>query len=179
MKRFILIAVVAVTALAIMSLKNFFFGASGGELVKPYPAPKSVGIDQDGHAVKLEDFYQKGLTLVYFYPKADTPGCTRQACSLRDGYEKLRALGLQVVGVSRDKQAAQKKFQDKYHLPFNLLADPEGKIVEDFGVGSFLGFASREAFLIKDGMVIWRDKHASTEQQAADVLKVLAEDKQS
>ncbi len=156
-----------------MSLESFLFRASGGEDVKPYPAPKSEGIDQDGHALKLEDFYKKGLTLVYFYPKADTPGCTKQACSLRDGYEKLTERGVQVVGVSRDKQASQKKFQDKYHLPFTLLADPEGKIVSDFGVGSFLGFASRQAFLIKDGMVIWRDKHASTAEQAADVLRVL------
>jgi peroxiredoxin Q/BCP len=179
-KRVVLIAALVATAVvAVMSLKSFFFPAkSGGELVKPYPAPKSEGIDQDGHTVKLEDYYKRGLTLVYFYPMADTPGCTKQACSLRDGYEQLREQGVQVVGVSRDKQAAQKKFQDKFHLPFVLLADPEGKIVSDFGVGSFLGFASREAYLIKDSMVVWRDKHASTEKQAADVLQILKKYKQ-
>ena len=80
---------------------------------------------------------------------------------------------MQVIGVSMDKVDAQKRFQDKNSLPFPLLADPEGKVLEAFGVGSFLGFASRQAFLIKDGRVIWRDRKASTAEQAADVLRVL------
>ena len=74
-----------------------------------------------------------------------------------------------------DKVEAQKKFRENNKLPFTLLADPDGKVVKAFGVGSLLGFASRQAYLIKDGNVIWRDKKASTSQQAADVLRVLKE----
>ena len=125
-----------------------------------------------GEPVKLSSF--KGqIVILYFYPKDDTPGCTKQACSLRDSYEELTKRGVQVIGVSRDKESSQKKFSVKNHLPFTLLSDPEGKVLKDFGVGSFLGFASRQAFLVEDGMIIWRDKHASTEEQAADILRVL------
>jgi peroxiredoxin Q/BCP len=160
------------TAIVCLML-SIFSSANEGEAVKPYAAPQSEARDQDGKTVKLADFYKNGLTLVYFYPMAGTPGCTKQACSLRDSYEELTKRGVQVVGVSRDKESSQKKFSVKNHLPFTLLSDPEGKVLKDFGVGSFLGFASRQAFLVKDGMIIWRDKHASTEEQAADILRVL------
>lgn len=143
--------------------------------MKPYPAPRIEAKDQDGNTVNLEEVYKKGITLVYFYPKASTPGCTSQACSLRDAYEELAQRGVQVIGVSMDKVEAQKKFRENNKLPFTLLADPDGKVVKAFGVGSLLGFASRQAYLIKDGNVIWRDKKASTSQQAADVLRVLKE----
>ncbi len=159
-----------------MSLISAIFSHAGeGEHVKPYAAPLVEAVDQDGKAVKLEDFYKKGITLVYFYPKASTPGCTKQACSLRDAYEELTKKHVQVIGVSTDKVESQKKFQDKFKLPFTLLADPDGKVVKAFGVSSTLGFASRQAFLIKDGQVIWHDKKASTSEQAADVLRVLGE----
>lgn len=159
-----------------MSLFTTLFShASEGERVKPYAAPVVEAQDQDGKMVKLEDYYKKGITLVYFYPKASTPGCTKQACSLRDAYEDLTKKHVQVIGVSMDKVESQKKFQDKNKLPFTLLADPDGKVVKAFGVGSTLGFASRQAFLIKDGQVIWHDKKASTSEQAADVLRVLGE----
>lgn len=159
-----------------MSLFSAFFSHAGeGERPEPYAAPRVEAVDQDGRPVKLEEIYRKGLTLVYFYPMASTPGCTRQACSLRDAYEELTKQGVQVVGVSMDAVASQKKFQEKNRLPFTLLADPEGKVVAAFGVGSFLGFASRQAYLIKDGKVVWRDRKASTSEQAADVLRVLKE----
>ena len=125
----------------------------------------------------MAELYAKGLTLVYFYPKASTPGCTAQACSLRDAYEDLTKAGVKVVGVSTDTVESQKKFADKQKLPFTLLADPKGDVVKAFGVKTIplIGFASRQAFLIKDGMVVWRDEKASTAEQAADVLKVLGE----
>ena len=156
-------------------LSQFFATAGEGERPKPYPAPQIEAQDQDGKPVNLGEVYKKGVTLVYFYPKAGTPGCTSQACSLRDAYEELTKQGVQVIGVSTDKAEAQKKFQEKNKLPFTLLADPDGKVIEAFGVGKFLGFSSRQAFLIKDGNVIWRDRKASTSQQAADVLRVLKE----
>lgn len=159
--------------LAMSFLSTLFSRASEGQTVEPYAAPKVEAVNQDGQTVKLEDFYLKGLTLVYFYPKAGTPGCTAQACSLRDAYEELTKVGVQVIGVSTDGVEAQKKFEQKQKLPFTLLADPDGKVLKSFGVGSFLGFSSRQAFLIKEGQIIWRDAKASTAEQATDVLKVV------
>lgn len=156
-------------------ISQIFASAGEGERLTPYAAPRVEAKDQDGNTVKLEDIYKQGLTLVYFYPKASTPGCTSQACSLRDAYEELAQRGVHVIGVSMDKVEAQKKFREKNKLPFTLLADADGKVVKAFGVGSLLGFASRQAYLIKDGNVIWRDKKASTSEQAADVLRVLRE----
>jgi len=163
--------------IAAMSFLGLLFAqAKDVPKIDPYPAPKVEAVDQNGKAVKLEDHYkQKGFTLVYFYPKASTPGCTAQACSLRDAYEDLTKAGVHVVGVSMDKVASQKKFADNNKLPFTLLADPDGKVVKAFKVGSFLGFASRQAFLIKDGNVVWHDASASTTDQAADVMKAIKE----
>jgi peroxiredoxin Q/BCP len=113
--------------------------------------------------------------LVYFYPKADTPGCTKQACSLRDSFAVLTEKKVQVFGASLDDAAAQKAFQQKYKLPFTLLADKGGKVADAFGVPHSMGFAKRQAFLFKDGKLVWRDLSASTDQQAADVLKEIGE----
>jgi peroxiredoxin Q/BCP len=129
--------------------------------------------NQEDQVVKLAEVGAKGYTLVYFYPKADTPGCTKQACSLRDAYDQLTKKGVRIYGVSLDKVEAQKAFKQKYQLPFELLADPEGKVVEAFGVPKTLGFAKRQAFLFKDGKLVWADQNASTDKQAEDVLKQL------
>lgn len=116
-----------------------------------------------------------GWTLVYFYPKADTPGCTKQACSLRDAYAELTDLKVQVYGVSRDTVATQKAFADKYSLPFTLIADADGELIRKFGVPTYTanGPSKRQAFLFKDGELVWRDLSASTEQQARDVLEII------
>lgn len=137
------------------------------------PAPEVTALNQDGESVSLGDLYQKGLVLVYFYPRADTPGCTKQACSLRDAFAELSDRGVTVVGVSSDRPEAQKKFQEKYSLPFTLMADTDHKIIDGFGVPTRLGIASRQAFLIQEAKIIWRDLKASTAEQAADVLAVL------
>lgn len=135
-------------------------------------APPDVSIpDQNGQVVVLKDVYAKGPTLVYFYPKADTPGCTKQACGIRDEWESLKAKGIQVIGVSGDKPDAQKKFEEKYKLPFTLLADFDGKAASAFGVPFFAGIAKRMSFLIKDGKVVWTMPSASTAEHAKDVLK--------
>src|SRR3990172_3156527 len=115
--------------------------AGGEPLDVGAAAPEVEALNQDGVKVSLGELYKKGLTLVYFYPKADTPGCTKQACSLRDAYEKLLARGIQVVGVSGDDVAAQKAFQEKYRLPFPLLADSDRKVMEAFGDPHLGGFA--------------------------------------
>ncbi len=139
--------------------------------------PAVTAKNQDGQEVKLAEAGAGGWTLVYFYPKADTPGCTKQACSLRDSYATLTEKKVKVFGVSMDDVAAQKAFQEKYKLPFPLLADKEAKVADAFGVPHSMGFTKRQAFLFKDGKLVWRDLEASTEQQAADVLKEIGEAK--
>ena len=138
-----------------------------GNLAPLFTLPDQAGTD---HSLKS---YRGHTVLVYFYPKADTPGCTKQACSLRDSYAALTEKGVKILGVSTDSVKAQKAFKAKYKLPFDLLADEDGAVVTAFGVPKTLGFAKRQAFLFKDGKLVWRDLSASTEQQAADVLKVV------
>ncbi len=96
-------------------------------------APKFEAKDQNGNIVKLEDFAGKKLVL-YFYPKDNTPGCTAQACNLRDNYETLLANGFAVLGVSVDSEKAHQNFIKKFELPFPLLADTDHQLVEKYGV---------------------------------------------
>ncbi len=94
--------------------------------------PDFSAADQTGNIVKSADLIGK-KTVVYFYPKANTPGCTAEACSLRDNYERFLALGYNVIGISKDSVKAQKNFSDKYALPFPLLADTDALIIKAFG----------------------------------------------
>lgn len=89
-------------------------------------------VDQDGKAVSSKDLIGK-KTIIYFYPKDNTSGCTAEACSLRDNYQALMARGYNVVGVSKDSAASHRKFADKYDLPFTLLADTSTQMLQDFG----------------------------------------------
>jgi peroxiredoxin Q/BCP len=136
-------------------------------------APDAASHDQNGQPVRLAELYVAGFTLVYFYPKAGTPGCTAQACSLRDDIQALQNCGVRVIGVSSGSPKAQKRFAEKYRLPFTLLADEEHAVAEAFGVRLLLGMTHRQSFLIKDGRVVWRDLSASTREQARDVLRVV------
>jgi peroxiredoxin Q/BCP len=97
------------------------------------PAPDFTSTNQHGQAVTLSDYRGKKVVL-YFYPKDDTPGCTAQACSLRDNHTDLQAAGYEVLGVSIDDQKSHQKFATKYNLPFTLVADTDMKIVEAYGV---------------------------------------------
>lgn len=134
-------------------------------------APKVAALNQEGVMTEID--YSSGYTMIYFYPKADTPGCTAQACSLRDAYAELTDKGIRVYGVSTDSPEDQKKFQEKHRIPFTLLSDTDEKIAEAFGVPVRMGFASRQAFLIKDGVLVWLDRRASTNKQAQDILNYL------
>ena len=139
------------------------------------PAPAVTAKDQDGKAVNFKDVYAKGVTLVYFYPKANTPGCTKQGCSLRDNWSDLQAKGVQVLGVSGDKPEDQKAFRDKFTFQFPLIADENGKVAEAFGVPAVRpGIFKRTSFLVKDGKIAWTmtDK-TTTETHAADVIKAV------
>jgi peroxiredoxin Q/BCP len=161
---------------ALMSLLAFLgISAHAEPLAVGAAAPDITAVDQEGKTIKFKDVYAKGPTLVYFYPKADTPGCTKQGCSLRDSWAGLQGKGIQVLGVSEDKVEAQKKFHDKFSFPFPLIADNDGKVAEAFGVPTLAGIAKRQSFLIKDGKVVWNMLKASTETHAADVLKAYEE----
>jgi thioredoxin-dependent peroxiredoxin len=117
-------------------------------------APKFQLPDQRDQTINLANFRGRKL-LVYFYPKADTPGCTRQACSIRDAREALQDLGLAVVGISPDQPDKQKKFDDKHGLAFPLLADPEHKVAEAYGVwGEKTMYGKKSMGIIRSSFLI-------------------------
>ncbi len=103
-----------------------------GYLSKGAKAPDFEGVNQDGKTIRLRDFTGKKVIL-YFYPKDDTPGCTAEACNLRDNYQKWVERGFEVIGISPDNEKSHKKFIEKYNLPFSLVADPDKKILKAYG----------------------------------------------
>jgi peroxiredoxin Q/BCP len=171
MKHFLLILPVALFA------ATAAFAGAGAKVTPPYAAPDVESTDQDGKPVKLADVYKANpFVVVYFYPKADTPGCTKQGCSLRDAHADLTKLGVKVIGVSADTAEAQKKFSDKFTFPFTLLADKDGRVIDAFKVEKRAnGMASRQCFIIKDGKVVWHDPKGATDTQAAEVQAALKE----
>jgi peroxiredoxin Q/BCP len=120
-------------------------------------APRVQGLDQDGNKWKLAGEIGKNVVLLYFYPKDDTPGCTREACGLRDRIGDLKAQGVEVIGVSFDSVDSHKSFVFKYGLNFPLIADPNGKIADAYGarMGKGTKMARRVSFLIGlDGKIV-------------------------
>ncbi|MEP6261815.1 MAG: thioredoxin-dependent thiol peroxidase [Gillisia sp.] len=106
-------------------------------------APDFKAEDQDGNQVKLSDFKGKKLVL-FFYPKASTPGCTAQACNLRDNWNSFQKKGYEIIGVSADNKKRQQNFKEKYDLPFPLLADEDRKVIDAFGVWGPKKFMGKE-----------------------------------
>lgn len=107
--------------------------------------PDLLGHDAEGNEIKLSDYPGKNF-IIYFYPKDSTPGCTAEACSLRDGWRQLRKMGYEVIGVSKDSQASHRKFAEKYSLPFPLVADTELTLCNLAGVWQKKKMAGREYF---------------------------------
>jgi peroxiredoxin Q/BCP len=153
--------------------------AAGAELRTGMQAPAIEAFDQHGTLVKLANFQGKSNVVLYFYPKDDTPGCTAEACSLRDGYAAIQATGAVVLGVSADDTLSHQAFADKWHLNFSILADPERKVIEAYGVKSLLmlGRASRVTFIIdRQGVirdVVDKVDTARHDQQVLALLKQL------
>ena len=143
-------------------------------------APTLLGLNQDGKEITLADYAGKKLVL-YFYPRDNTPGCTAEACSLRDGYDDLRKQGYEVIGVSTDSAASHQKFIAKQNLPFPLIADTDKKLSEAYGTWGekslygkqYMGMM-RTTFLIDETGTITRvilPKEVNTKEHAAQILK--------
>jgi peroxiredoxin Q/BCP len=149
--------------------------ASATEVKEGVQAPAFEAQDQHGAVVRLADFQGKSAVVLYFYPKDDTPGCTAQACSLRDGFLALQAAGAVVLGVSADTGQSHKAFAEKFHLPFSLLADPDKRIIGAYGVRMpLLGFAKRVTFLIdRQGIVRKVIRDTRTKDHDQQVLAFL------
>src|ERR1035437_827595 len=143
-------------------------------------SPDFSTTDENGKEVASKDFRGKTVVL-YFYPKADTPGCTKEACGFRDTYQEIKKTGVVLLGISADTAAAQKKFQTKFSLPFPLLADAEKKIANLFGVvkerqmyGKKIKGITRTTFVISpDGKIKHIFKNVTAEGHAEEVLAYL------
>jgi peroxiredoxin Q/BCP len=141
-------------------------------------APVVSALTDAGATLNLGDVYKaNAYTVVWFYPKALTGGCTKQGCSLRDASAELTKHGAAVIGVSTDTVEKQKEFKDTNHFPFPLLADTDKKVVKAFGQSAVM-FASRECYVIKGGKIVYKDTGV-TDKQADNVLAFLASDKKS
>ena len=139
-------------------------------------APDIEAETYGGEKIKLGDFQGRKAVALYFYPKDYTGGCTKEACSIRDGYGELRDLGVEVLGVSTDSVKSHEGFRDKHSLNFPLLSDSEKKIVKAYGVESASGSAKRETFLIdKSGIIrhIWTK--VDTAGHADQIIKKVKE----
>ena len=147
-------------------------------LKKGDKAPQFSGMDQDGNNHSLADYNGKKL-VVFFYPKADTPGCTAEACDLRDNFEQFKANNYALLGVSADTAKAQAKFKTKYNFPLPLLADEDKSVIEAFGVWGPKKFMGREydgihrtTFIIsEDGIIDEVISEVKTKSHASQILK--------
>ena len=144
-------------------------------------APDFVTTDQNGNSVKLSD-HSGSRVVLYFYPKDDTPGCTKEACSFRDADDVFKAKGIKVFGVSTDSEKSHQKFINKYQLPFDLLADTEKQIVEAYGVWAeksmygkkYMG-TLRKTFLIDGGKIVKIFDKVNVSEHADEVLAAFGE----
>ena len=153
----------------IFSLITSFLLADSLEIGSP--APQLKVLTDEGTTLDLGKALSEGTKLVFFYPKAMTPGCVKQACSLRDGWVELQSRNVSIFGVSSDTAKTQAQFRDKYTLPFTLLADTDGQIADAFSKSRW----SRQAYIFKDGILVWRDLKAATSEQATEILAALDE----
>jgi len=163
-----------------MGLLSSLVGGSETGLAKGDKAPDFALLDQNGTKVSLSDFAGKQSVVVYFYPKDDTPGCTKESCAFRDQFEAFTDAAAIVIGISSDSVGSHKKFVEKYNLPFTLLADAGGSVRKAFRVPASLGvLPGRVTYVIdKEGVI----QHAFSSQmnplkhidESLSVLKTLA-----
>jgi len=147
-------------------------------------APAFTLKDQDGKAVSLASFKGQKAVVVYFYPRDDTPGCTKEACGFRDSNRELQKLGVEVIGVSADGGESHQKFRTKYKLPFTLLSDPGNKVMEKYGAyGEKMMYGKKTTGVIRSTVLVGKDgkvlrhwaKVANAEKHPDQVLAAVKE----
>ena len=144
------------------------------------PVPDLEAKNQDGKTIRLSDFRGKPV-LLYFYPKDDTPGCTREACELRDEYSKFQRLNAVILGISAQTEESHREFKNKYHLPFDLLVDKKGELAQALGLDMtpLIGLHKRQSALLSpSGRLVRVYKKVDPEKHASEVLddlKIVAE----
>ena len=154
-------------------LQSFGLSNENAQLAIGARAPQISAIDDQGTRVDLDEVYSHGLTLIYFYPKAFTPVCTSQACEFRDREKQLREKEIRIYGVSRDKPENLRRFKEKHGLTFPMLSDADGRLSKAFGVPVIFSVSLRQTFLIRQGIVVWRDLHPKVGEQMEAILAVL------
>lgn len=145
--------------------------------------PEILGVDETGREVKRSDFEGRSLVL-YFYPKDNTPGCTAEACSLRDNIDALKAKGYEVLGVSTNNEASHRKFIERHELPFHLIADTDHRLTEEMGAWGEKSMCGRKyfgtlrtTFLVgPDGVItdVFGPKQIKTKEHATQILDLKA-----
>jgi len=155
-------------------LATLGLAAQADELAPGVPAPPFELKDQEGKPHRLEDYRGRWVVL-YFYPKDDTPGCTTEACNFRDDLPKLRALGVQIIGVSVDSSASHAQFAKKFSLPFPLLADEGGVVAKSYGSLWSVGpvkFAKRHTFIVDpQGRIARVYRDVKPEQHSREIME--------
>jgi peroxiredoxin Q/BCP len=137
------------------------------------PAPLFIAKNQDGKEFKLESRKGQGYTVLFFYPKAGTPGCTKQACAFRDSIKVIRDQGAMVYGISADDVAAQKKFHDEHKMTFDLISDADGKIIKMYDVKMpVVSMAKRQTFILDSALIV--RKHFEDVDPSLDAKNVAA-----
>ena len=155
--------------MAVMVMSLLLSGMAPGT-----PAPDFAAPNQDGKIVHLSDYAGRPV-LLYFYPKDDTPGCTKEACALRDAYARYQKRGIVILGISRQSPASHRAFIAKHHLPFDLLSDQGGRVARAFDVPSvpLLGWFKRQSVLLDaDHRVVKFFDDVDPNKHAAEVLEV-------
>lgn len=144
-------------------------------------APEFIATDETGQTIRLTDFQGRKL-IIFFYPKADTPGCTTESCNLRDNYKKLKDSGFEIIGISADSIKQQQKFKNKYSFPYPLIPDSEKIIINKYGVWGLKNFMGKEyygilrkTFIInEEGEIALIIDQVNTENHSAQILELLS-----
>ena len=132
--------------------------------------PRVVALDHENNEFDFEENLSDNVSVVFFYPKAHTPGCTLQACSMRDAFKTLHEKGILVLGVSSDSPKSQKSFKEKYSLPYTLISDRNGSVADAFGKSRW----SRQAYIFNGDKLIWKDTKGATSKQGEEAIAALS-----
>jgi len=159
-----------------MGLFDFLLGSGAPGVGVGDEAPDFALPDRTGRTVRLSDFRDKRPVVLYFYPKDDTPGCTKESCSFRDQYEDFQTVGAEVIGVSSDGPESHERFASKYGLPFTLLSDQGGKVRKQYGVPATFGvIPGRVTFVIDRGGAVRHvfNSQAQATRHVSEALEAL------